>query len=191
VLLGPRPASGATIVVAVVLALGLTSCAAGDQPSDVAVGHRSTSVTSTSTRSAPGSTAGSGPATTQASAPTDDEHADHHADDHHAQDTPVVEGSRAIAVTATSFEFEPAEITVTAGEDVAIALTSDDVLHDFTVEGVEGVGGVEVHVAAEPGETARGGLRVAEPGEYRITCTVEGHRDAGMEGTLVVEPAPS
>lgn len=182
--LGRRPASGATVV-AVVVALGLTACSGGDQPSDVAVGDRSTSVTSTSSRPAPGSTAGSSPATTQASAPADDEHADHHADDHHAQDTPVVEGARTIAVSATSFEFEPAEITVTAGEDVAIALTSDDVLHDFTVDGVE------VHVAAEPGETAEGGLRVVEPGEYRITCTVEGHREAGMEGTLIVEPAPA
>ena len=43
----------------------------------------------------------------------------------------MVEGARTIAVSATSFEFEPAEITVTAGEDVAIALTSDDVLHDL------------------------------------------------------------
>mgnify|MGYP003418964080 FL=1 len=111
--LGRRPASGATVV-AVVVALGLTACSGGDQPSDVAVGDRSTSVTSTSSRSAPGSTAGSSPATTQASAPADDEHADHHADDHHAQDTPVVEGARTIAVSATSFEFEPAEITVTA-----------------------------------------------------------------------------
>ena len=73
------------------------------------------------------------------------------------------------------------EITVTAGEDVAIVLSSDDLLHDFTIDDID------VHVAADGGETAEGGLRADEPGEYTFYCTVAGHREAGMEGTLVVE----
>ena len=84
-------------------------------------------------------------------------------------------------MAATSFEFDPEEITVTAGEDVAIVLTSDDLLHDFTIDDVD------VHVAADRGETAEGGLRVDEPGEYTYYCTIAGHREAGMEGTLLVE----
>ena len=84
-------------------------------------------------------------------------------------------------MAATSFEFDPDEITVTAGEDIAIVLTSDDLLHDFTIDDID------VHVAADRDETAEGGLRADEPGEYTFYCTVEGHREAGMEGTLVVE----
>ena len=99
----------------------------------------------------------------------------------HGETSPVVEGARRVAVSATSFGYDPDEITVTAGEDVAIVLTSDDLLHDFTIEDLD------VHVAADRDETAEGGLRADEPGRYTYYCTVEGHRDEGMEGTLIVE----
>ena len=99
----------------------------------------------------------------------------------HGESTPVAEGARRIEVDATSFEFDPDEITVTAGEDVAIVLSADDLLHDFTIDEID------VHVAADRGETAEGGLRADEPGEYTYYCTVAGHREGGMEGTLVVE----
>ena len=101
--------------------------------------------------------------------------------DGHDESTPVAEGARRIEVDATSFEFDPDEITVTAGEDIAIVLSSDDLLHDFTIDDID------VHVAADRGETAEGGLRADEPGEYTYYCTIAGHREAGMEGTLVVE----
>ena len=100
--------------------------------------------------------------------------------DEHA-DSDVAEGARTVAVDASSFEFDPAEITVSVGEDVAIELTSDDIEHDFTVDELD------VHVAAEAGETASGGLRADEAGELTYYCSVAGHRDAGMEGTLIVE----
>lgn len=95
--------------------------------------------------------------------------------------TPMVDGAREVEVTATSFAFDPDEITVAAGEDITIVLTADDILHDFTLEDAEG------HVAADAGETASGGLRIDEPGTYTFYCSVEGHREAGMEGTIVVE----
>lgn len=95
--------------------------------------------------------------------------------------TPMVDGAHEIEVTATSFSFDPDEITVAAGEDVTIVLTAEDILHDFTLEDAEG------HVAADAGETASGGLRIEEQGTYTFYCSVEGHREAGMEGTLVVE----
>ena len=95
--------------------------------------------------------------------------------------SPVADGARRVEVTATSFEFDPAEITVTAGEDVAIVLTSEDLLHDFTIDELD------AHVAADADETEEGGLRADEPGRYAFYCTVAGHRDAGMEGTLIVK----
>ena len=99
----------------------------------------------------------------------------------HDEATPVAEGARRIEVAARSFEFDPDELTVTAGEDIAIVLTSEDILHDFTVDGLD------AHVAADGDETAEGGLRADDPGRYTYYCTVPGHREAGMEGTLIVE----
>jgi cytochrome c oxidase subunit 2 len=100
----------------------------------------------------------------------------------HNESSPVADGARRIEVTATSFEFDPDEITVTAGEDVAIVLSSADLLHDFTIDELD------AHVAADADETNEGGLHAPdEPGRYSFYCTVAGHRAAGMEGTLVVE----
>ncbi len=101
--------------------------------------------------------------------------------DGHDESSDVADDARRIEVTATSFEFDPDEIRVDAGEDVAIVLTSEDILHDFTIDELD------AHVAADRGETEVGGLTADEPGRYTYYCTVTGHREAGMEGTLVVE----
>lgn len=101
-------------------------------------------------------------------------------DGDHGESSDVAEGAREIEVSASSFAFDPAEIEVQAGEDVAIVLTSTDILHDLTIDELDS------HVAADAGETATGGLRADEPGRYTFYCTVAGHREAGMEGTLVV-----
>ena len=106
---------------------------------------------------------------------------DHDGTMRHDETSPVADGARRIEVTARSFEFDPEEITVTAGEDVAIVLTSEDLLHDLAIDELD------AHVAADADETNEGGLRADEPGRYTFYCTVTGHRDAGMEGTLIVE----
>ncbi|MFP5578209.1 MAG: cupredoxin domain-containing protein [Acidimicrobiia bacterium] len=105
-----------------------------------------------------------------------------HSDDGHDDEgTPVADGAREIEVVANDFAFEPAEITAEAGEDLAIVLTSEDMLHDFTIDELD------AHVVAERGDTATGGVAAVEPGTYTYYCSVPGHRNAGMEGTLTVE----
>lgn len=99
----------------------------------------------------------------------------------HEGASPVAEDARHVPVSARSFEFEPAELTVDAGEDIAIVLSSEDGLHDFTIEELG------AHVSVDEGATSVGGFRADEPGRYAFYCSVEGHREAGMEGTLVVE----
>jgi len=99
----------------------------------------------------------------------------------HGADSPVAPGARPIDVTGSSYEFEPDEITIQAGEDVAIVLTATDIQHDFTIDELD------AHVSADTGETAEGGLRADEPGTYTFYCSVEGHREAGMDGTVTVQ----
>lgn len=105
--------------------------------------------------------------------------ADH--DEGHVENRPVPEGARTIQVGATSFAFDPDTIEVEAEEPIAIELTADDTDHDFVIEDIE------LHVvAASKGDTATGGFIAPAAGEYHFYCAVSGHRDAGMEGTLVV-----
>lgn len=90
--------------------------------------------------------------------------------------------SRVIAVASTSYAFEPSLLTTRAGEYVEIALTAEDTMHDLVVEGRD------APVAAIPGMTGSGFLQIDEAGTYEFYCSIEGHREAGMIGTLVVEP---
>jgi plastocyanin len=99
----------------------------------------------------------------------------------HGGNSDVADGARPIRVGATSFAFDPPEIRAETGEDLAIELTSDDIEHDFTIDELD------AHVAADADETATGGFNTGdEPGTYTYYCAVAGHREAGMEGELVV-----
>jgi plastocyanin len=98
----------------------------------------------------------------------------------HRAPSPVMPGARRIEVTAESLAFDPDEITVSAGEDIAVVLTAEDLLHDFAVDELD------AHVTAAGGATEEGGLRADKPGRYTFYCSVPGHREAGMEGTLIV-----
>lgn len=54
------------------------------------------------------------------------------------------------------------------------------VFHDLIIPDLD------VTLAAEPGEAVTEGITVATPGTYELLCTVPGHADAGMRGTLTV-----
>jgi plastocyanin len=78
--------------------------------------------------------------------------------------------------------FDQTELTASAGE-VTINLTNEaQIPHNVAVEG-NGVD--EVSETVTGGETSL--TLTLEPGEYTFYCAVPGHREAGMEGTLIVE----
>src|SRR5262245_8246128 len=85
----------------------------------------------------------------------------------------TIKGARVIRVTGDRFRFTPKQITMASGEDVTIRLRSGDIAHDLYVKGV----GHVVHAKAD--DSARGGLRIDEPGTYKFWCTVAGHKKAG------------
>jgi uncharacterized cupredoxin-like copper-binding protein len=86
-----------------------------------------------------------------------------------------------IDVTAKSFSFTPNQITVKAGESKTLVLHVKDVGHDFTVDALG------IHVAGKGGETVQHTLTFDKPGTYTFYCSVPGHREAGMVGTLTVQ----
>jgi plastocyanin len=91
-------------------------------------------------------------------------------------------GGPELAVSGKSFSFTPSTITVKAGEARTLAFTSKDIAHDFTVKELD------IHVPASGGHTARRNVTFDKPGTYTFFCSVAGHREAGMTGTLVVSP---
>lgn len=90
----------------------------------------------------------------------------------------VQEGDAAFIARDLAFSSVPQEVT--AGQ-VGVVLTNEGGLeHDVTFEGVADDAAIAYAAA---GETARGTVEL-QPGAYTYYCSIPGHRQAGMEGTL-------
>jgi uncharacterized cupredoxin-like copper-binding protein len=109
-----------------------------------------------------------------------------------------------ITVEASDFAYDPVSISVPAGQPVTVLLKNmGRVEHDFVVSNID-VTNVEasesgpaqhhqmdqheydLHFFAKAGETATLQFTAVEPGTYEIFCSIEGHKEAGMIGELVV-----
>lgn len=109
-------------------------------------------------------------------------------------------------VIAREMAFIPIEVKGVVGRPVTIELKNEGLLeHDFNVMGIRASGvkaidvGVSsahgsmhgtapegVHVAAGPGKTGTLTFTPLAPGEFPVACSVPGHKEAGMVGTLTV-----
>jgi uncharacterized cupredoxin-like copper-binding protein len=85
-----------------------------------------------------------------------------------------------VTLVTKEFYFEPDTVTVAAGStEIVVDNSGGMVEHDFTLEEL----GVEIYAA--PGDTEREVVDL-ESGSYEFFCSIPGHREAGMEGTLTV-----
>jgi len=92
-----------------------------------------------------------------------------------------VPGAREVRIVARDFSFSPNQVRLAAGATVNLVLANQgDALHDLTIPALG------FRLEAPAGATATGALTVPRPGTYEFFCSVPGHRDAGMSGTLVV-----
>ena len=92
-------------------------------------------------------------------------------------------GGESVALKASEFTFDPADVTVHAAGKVTFTVTNDgQQTHALEVEG----NGVEEKTdSIAPGDS--GTLAVdLQPGEYEFYCPIDGHRAQGMEGKIVV-----
>lgn len=120
---------------------------------------------------------GDGAATTEQPAPADTGPADT------AEETAPAGGEELSLSSPAdgSLEFDKTELTAPAGEvTIDFDNMSSSVPHNVTIEetddATETVTGETTSLATE-----------LEAGEYTFFCSVAGHREAGMEGTLTVE----
>ena len=110
-----------------------------------------------------------------------------------------------LTVEMTDFAYTPSSLTVPAGQPVTLTLNNTgNVEHDFVVETIEVETEVmqdngsnahhahgaeqnyDLHISARPGETSIVRVTIAKPGSYKVICSVEGHKEAGMIGELIV-----
>ena len=118
---------------------------------------------------------------------------------------------KAITIEATAMHYQPASIEVTVGQPVELTFKNiDSVDHDFSVmeiplvngamqassspmpghdmTGMAGMPGTPaLHVAVPMGATGTLQFTASKAGTYEFYCTVAGHKEAGMVGTLVVK----
>jgi plastocyanin len=87
---------------------------------------------------------------------------------------------------SNGLSFDPKALTAKAG---TVTITMDNPSGDSQPHAVsiEGPGGVSAAgKIAQPGGTSQVSLKL-KPGTYTFFCPVDGHRAAGMEGTLTVQ----
>ncbi len=102
------------------------------------------------------------------------------------------------SVVMLDIDFAEDEITIPAGEAVEVPMVNQGVLvHDISIDSIPitydvAGGGTtspdwDLHVVLLPGESATVTMTVSEPGVYDFYCSVPGHREGGLVGTLIVE----
>jgi plastocyanin len=93
-------------------------------------------------------------------------------------------GGSTVSITADpsgALKYEETDVSATAGS-VKIDFTNMSSLpHDVTIEGNGASGGTDVITGSSTSTTID-----LQPGTYTFFCSVDGHRAAGMEGTLTV-----
>lgn len=90
-------------------------------------------------------------------------------------------GGGGATVTMADFEFAPASISAGAGGSLAVSNEGPSV-HNLIVEDVDGVGTADLNV----GDSETLDLGSLEAGTYTIYCSIAGHRESGMEGTITI-----
>jgi plastocyanin len=94
-----------------------------------------------------------------------------------------------LRVLARDNDFDRDRYELPAGTSTIGYVQEGAVTHTLLIEGPDGdVAGFELEVDGQ--ETDAGSVEL-EPGTYTLYCDVAGHREAGMEAELVVEPNPA
>jgi uncharacterized cupredoxin-like copper-binding protein len=100
-----------------------------------------------------------------------------------SSDESTAETANTVDVGASDFKFEPSSLSVDAAGRTTFRLTNNGgTTHALELEG----NGIEEETdEIGPGESAEVTVDLKD-GRYEFYCPVDGHREQGMEGTLVV-----
>jgi uncharacterized cupredoxin-like copper-binding protein len=119
----------------------------------------------------------------------------------------AVSEAQQIDLVAEDSKYDKGELQGVASQPIEVHFTNEGALaHDFTIDEIPlepeaSAGGhsehgseahaseADVHLHLESGEAGTTTFTPSEAGTYTYYCTVPGHREAGMEGTLTVAEA--
>lgn len=88
-----------------------------------------------------------------------------------------------IKVDASEFKFEPATLSLKVGQPVRVMVANIGALeHTFTITDL----GVDQDLPV--GQTVTVEFTATQSGTFDLVCTTPGHKEAGMVGTVVVNP---
>lgn len=107
---------------------------------------------------------------------------------------------RLIELVTKDSKYSMSSITLKKDEPITLRIKNDDAVEhdlqvdDLTVEKLSN-GGThdhsmkpgQLHLHVMAGTTSDIGFKATTAGTYEYYCTIEGHREAGMHGTLTVE----
>ncbi len=114
-------------------------------------------------------------------------------------------GVQEVTVVAQDIAFSQKQLTLKAGVPTRLVLVNQGAVeHDVTIPGLAAGGTADAHGQQEAGHsmgamapgtvhaTARAGDRAVveftpKAGTYELFCSIPGHKDAGMQGTLRVQ----
>jgi len=89
-----------------------------------------------------------------------------------------------VNVNMVEFAFQPSTITVAPGSVTFAMHNTGQFPHSLHIDGIDN----DLSAPLDSGQSATATVNLA-PGTYQFWCPVDGHRDRGMEGTLVVASA--
>jgi plastocyanin len=105
-----------------------------------------------------------------------------------AQAAPVAQAATEVKVVATELKFNPATIQAKVGQPIKIVLENKGAIeHDIhfpTLKADKPAARLTAH--ARSGQTATLEFTPTAKGRYEYICTIPGHKEAGMKGTIDV-----
>lgn len=98
-------------------------------------------------------------------------------------------------VVLTEFRFAPSSVTIEAGGEASLLLQNDGSTEHNWVLMSEAIasesefadGNVLFEALVQPGQRLAIAFQAPPRGSYQVICSIPGHFDAGMEGSLAVE----
>jgi|GEM_PF-633957 nitrite reductase (NO-forming) len=94
---------------------------------------------------------------------------------------PASAATTKLDVTSREFAFSPAKLAMDKPGQLVVNLTNAGVVeHDLTITGITG------KAYAAPGGKGSATFDRPKAGTYQVICSIPGHKEAGMVGTLVV-----